>query len=361
LLSFISKSFFLIVALAPLLSLAFPETARHGYTSCAVCHYSPSGRGLLTPYGKTISKELYSAFRPQESEEAVDEDHKPTWRVGGQFRLLQYFSKTPSIEKARFFPMQAELESAFDHDSWSIVAGLGAWRPIDATQTNFRAYSRNHYLLYRFSDQVFFRLGHFRMSHGLGLPDHKILAYESLGWTHSHETYNAEFSYIADDLVVQTTLVAPSKLLVTEELIKGASLDLEKSFDSRHKLGFNLSQFERDQIFENQFNLHGVGAINDESFLQAELAYRQRHDNGSPKTLAAFTRYSYELAHRLRPFIQIESANTRATSSTHTERASIGMEWFPINNFDLFISAGHETSSAADESSLLTAIGHFYF
>ena len=39
---------------------AFPEMIRHGYINCNACHVSPAGGGLLTAYGRTISKELLS-------------------------------------------------------------------------------------------------------------------------------------------------------------------------------------------------------------------------------------------------------------------------------------------------------------
>ena len=39
---------------------AFPEMIRHGYTSCMTCHVSPNGGGLMTPYGRSMSKEILS-------------------------------------------------------------------------------------------------------------------------------------------------------------------------------------------------------------------------------------------------------------------------------------------------------------
>ncbi len=48
-----------ILLLAPL-CLGFPEMVRHGYVNCVACHMSPDGGGVLTPYGRSLSKELLS-------------------------------------------------------------------------------------------------------------------------------------------------------------------------------------------------------------------------------------------------------------------------------------------------------------
>jgi hypothetical protein len=344
----------------PLSALGFPETARHGYVSCSTCHFSPSGRGLLTPYGKTIAKELYSSLRNLADSQETEAPNSP-WHVGGQFRLLQWFSQTPSIEKARFFPMQSELEGAYDQNTWALIASVGAWRPMDSTQKAYRAYSRNHFLLLRPSEELILRFGHFRVNHGLGLPDHTILTTESLGWTHSHETYNSEFTYLLDDLVFQATLLSPSKLLVNDESFEGLSLAFTKAFNSKHKLGLNLSQFNREGIAENQFNLHGIATLSESSFFQAEAAYRHFRDKTKSEQAALFSRLSYELRQRLRPFVQLEAAAVEPNKNNITHRGSIGFEWFPINYFDLFFSAGKQSSPNADDSTIITAIGHFYF
>ena len=66
---------------------AFPETVRLGYLSCATCHISPSGRGILTPYGKTLSHELYSFKKTQNDQESLEAE-APWWQIGGRFRLM---------------------------------------------------------------------------------------------------------------------------------------------------------------------------------------------------------------------------------------------------------------------------------
>ena len=43
-------------------SHAFPEMVRHGYANCITCHISPDGGGVLTAYGRSLSREVLSTW-----------------------------------------------------------------------------------------------------------------------------------------------------------------------------------------------------------------------------------------------------------------------------------------------------------
>lgn len=351
----ISSLFFLF--LPTIKARAFPETARHGYVSCATCHYSPSGRGLLTSFGKTISRELYSSFKRDE----LTENQPAWWQIGGQVRLMQFIHDSPSLQKARFFPMQAELEGAIDKETWAFVGSIGAWRPIEASSQRYRPYSRNVYLLLRPSESWILRIGHFRISHGLGLPDHPILVSEGLGWTHSHETNNLEVNYLQDDKVIQLSFVSPSVILATNEQIHGASVTFDHGFLSKHKIGFNLSRFKRSGVNESQANIHAILAISDESFFQFEIGQRNIEASPQLSQRALFSRYSHEMTSGLRAFAQWEYAILNQSASQKAQRYYLGTEWFPIHYFDLMTSFGREMDSRRETTTVLNMIGHFYF
>jgi hypothetical protein len=55
---------FRVLAFATLLlsqtSWALPEFVRYGYNNCTACHYSPSGGGVLNPYGREFSANTLS-------------------------------------------------------------------------------------------------------------------------------------------------------------------------------------------------------------------------------------------------------------------------------------------------------------
>lgn len=352
----------LVLSISPK-AKAFPETVRHGYLSCATCHISPSGRGLLTPYGKTLSHELYSFKKTQNDQESLEAE-VPWWQIGGRARLMQLIIDNPDVQKGRFFPMQTELEASIDKTVWAMSASVGAWRPIDAPASKLRAYVRNAYLIWRPEETWNVRAGKFRMSHGLGLPDHILLVNEALGWTHSHETSNIEVSRLAEDLVVQGTAVLPSQLLVTEEKVSGGSFNLEKLLESKHKVGFNVSRFRRSDSDDTQVNIHSVLSLNEHSFLQLELAQRRVNDPVLEDQYALFSRYSHEFKYGIRPFFQWEegfSKPVKASNTSQARRLYIGAEWFPVVHTDIMVFLGNQMESGLEDSKIFTLIGHFYF
>src|ERR1700691_2076887 len=70
--SLVPAAMFVAVATSP--AFAMPSMIRLGYTNCAVCHISPQGGGLLTPYGHGVdlAQSLFSReYKPPEPSRVV--------------------------------------------------------------------------------------------------------------------------------------------------------------------------------------------------------------------------------------------------------------------------------------------------
>jgi hypothetical protein len=76
-------------------AMGFPDLIRHGYTNCIACHVSPNGGGVLTKYGRSLSKELLS-----------------TWGREGEEKFA-YFAKTsPQFALPRRFARKVQSKEA---------------------------------------------------------------------------------------------------------------------------------------------------------------------------------------------------------------------------------------------------------
>ena len=50
------------VVVSAQVALAFPGSVRWGYANCSTCHFNVAGGGILTPYGRQLSRELLSTW-----------------------------------------------------------------------------------------------------------------------------------------------------------------------------------------------------------------------------------------------------------------------------------------------------------
>lgn len=351
---------FIFFIVLPVFSYGFPEMSRHGYLSCNTCHYSPGGAGLLTYYGKSIAQELYS-LNYNKKKEASMEEEPPWWRVGGQFRVMQLLTDSSTVQRARLFPMQSEVEVAVDKKKWAFIFGIGAWRSIEAENKSLKSYIKNLYTLYRQGEFIQYRLGKFRTRFGLGLPDHTLLTTQGMGWTPSHETKNIEVNYIGEERTVAASYVLPSNLIMTEEELSGIVFNFDQLIKSKHKIGLSLAQFTREGIIENQQNINTVLALNSTSFLQFELGYRSIASPNKLNQYALMSKYSREVKFNLKPYVQLENGLLNIESHEWAQRFFIGTEWYPFDYFDGTLFAGLEKQRATEENRIISFIGHFYF
>ena len=103
---------------------ATPNMIRLGYPTCASCHLSPQGGGLLTDYGKGI--DAAQSLRPEEVKSSEDP---------GSYRRLPYDMKfslgvdrNPPADSSYSFSSSIRTALAISHDQY-IVYGLSVGSP----------------------------------------------------------------------------------------------------------------------------------------------------------------------------------------------------------------------------------------
>src|SRR5262245_65986035 len=90
--------------------LAYPGSARWGYANCSTCHYNVSGGGVLTPYGRQLSRELLSTAGGEGEPRFAYGLSTPEWlALGGDFMALVSSDRDPTTA-SRFEVMQADVE-----------------------------------------------------------------------------------------------------------------------------------------------------------------------------------------------------------------------------------------------------------
>lgn len=162
---------FVLVQAAP--SFALPTMIRLGYNSCAACHISPQGGGLLTEYGKGI--DTAQSFRRGEYE-AREQPPRVNYDVRGVMGAnIIAPEKAHAVRSASFRFM---LRSAFQTSArtrLSYTAGLET-QSLVRTATTTTPQSANFVIskaLFEFAPKegIQIAVGRDALPTGLGLPD----------------------------------------------------------------------------------------------------------------------------------------------------------------------------------------------
>lgn len=337
----------------PLSTWAFPENVRHGYFSCTACHVSPSGGGVLTPYGRSLSAELMSTWGTTKTSGFLfsdnEDEHKnpPWWRANVFLRGVQTRRNTPTVEKAQFIPMQADFETGVDTEKFAVIA-TGGFRAKDPTQSKelSRFFSRRHYALYRPSENWTVRAGKFMFSFGLNGPDHVTATRRGLGWDQGSESYNLETSYISEkySTIFSAISDAPAESLAIKD--RGFAINESYFLGSDSKIGF--SGFIGGQTLYDRSVLgpYWIWSIAKDFYLDSEIFYQQKKmksTSASQNGYATFHRLGYEFAKGLTFFAQFDRSFLDTSDETSKyDSYGPGVQWLLYPHFEVMSYLGKE-------------------
>ncbi len=178
------------------------------YPRCTACHFSPSGGGLLTPYGRSLSREEISTFGrrdPGAEAGARAEEEFLFGAVGSDSPLQLGLDSRPSqlrIEVAgrdlphRNLLMNLDLQAAWRLGDWTAYGTVGR-RPGGGVV------SYEHWVAGRISDRVSLRGGRFLPAYGVRFADHTALSRERLGLAEDDQIYGVELDLSSDRWLLQ--------------------------------------------------------------------------------------------------------------------------------------------------------------
>jgi hypothetical protein len=198
-----------------------------GTNRCSQCHYSPSGGGLLTSWGRDESGDTISLGGDGAFLHGLV-SLPSALGIGGDFRFAFAANDvgSPGGTEYAAFPMQGDLylRGAFTESlSLNVTVGArGIVRPDEAGYVSTvldRFMSREHYLMWRPSATgPYARVGRFFAPYGLRFTEHVYYVRRYTGFNLYEETYNASGGIVSDDWEAHATLFAPVPLGVPEPL-----------------------------------------------------------------------------------------------------------------------------------------------
>lgn len=352
----------LIVALVFLSQalFAFPQNVRMGYANCATCHQSPNGGGILTPYGRKLSTDLMSTWGMENEDQFLyGAVNLPEWlNMGGDIRALQLYQNRVSRETAKFIFMQADLEAAVSLGKLTVDATGGV-----TPQGN--PLSRRHYLQYRPTDELSFRLGRFLPTAGINTENHSVAVKRGLGRDQGTETYNVEGAWIGQsfDLFVTGILGRPDSLNYGAEM--GGALSSSVFLGNRHKIGVSYVYLTRDVGYRNLAGPFFILGLGKKFFLMVDTAFTwfKPKSGVTQSGFADTARFNYETTQGVHLYLSQEFVqNNFLDTSSRMEAYGVGLQFFPRPHLEL--NAQYLKQRYGGSSSLFAdyayAMLHFY-
>lgn len=204
----------------PDLASAEPMFLSKQYTRCSSCHFSPTGGGLLTPYGRSLSREELSTTGRTSSNEREHEflygalGSAPTrLSLGLGLRPARLSLDFDGGSFDRNFLMNADVTAAFRSGEWTAYVEAGR-----QGRTGSPAYkSFEHWVSYQKQHGLGVRVGRFLPAYGVRLADHSAFSRTPLGFNTADQVYAVEISHVSDKRLIQLSIGPGRADSVTED------------------------------------------------------------------------------------------------------------------------------------------------
>jgi len=341
---------------------SFPDTVRRGYTSCTTCHVSPGGGGLLTDYGRNLSKELMSTWGTTNEEQPLHglfNMKKPKLLerlvVGGDARYItrRQTSETSKIDEGFWMQVQARAGLLFEK-----VKIVTTWGSIENPResTKIQVVSPEYYAILTPKEPLSIRVGRFEPMYGLRLPDHNLWVKSETGFHPWMQRDTIEF--IHEDEKQMLTLggfQSISKMPVGQQTT-GYNFNFYQILGDHQRVG--ISALNAEGQGQRQRTLTGHGTLSFRKIFFTHLELTRVWNSGATKDVT-FLRSGLEVAKGFIPFIQLQSKVDRDLAGDGQYKYGAGIQWLPRPHFEIVFQI-EQLSSRQGDSQENFLLFHYY-
>lgn len=313
---------------------AFPEMVRHNYPNCIACHESPSGGGLLTPYGRTISSSVLSTWGNEKEARpfygAFENRYTTKYlNIGGDLRALQLHTNSKQAMVGRFIRMQTGIEAALKVYKLKLVSFFGK----QEAENMVRGESIRHYLMYSPTDEVSLRGGRFVPNFGLNIPEHTLPTRRSLGFDQGSERDQFEAMWSGEKLNVSGSYSQTVATEVRKTQEKAFTTQVNYVLFDSYRLGANVWFGSENGKKRQIYGVNGVFGFTEKFYYLTEFDLQNGVDN--KKGLFHFSKIGYEVVKGLHligleEYRKTDLKNEKTLLNAH----GIGAQWYPRPHFD---------------------------
>jgi hypothetical protein len=200
---------------------AEPKFLSRQYPRCTSCHYSPTGGGLLTSYGRGLSHRELSTFgEPMPAHGDTRDTTNPEpgeesflWgafgkslgglQLGIEARPSYLHYSFPTFSDDRNLLMNADLHAAYQYKDWTFYGQVGRELKDDG---RFSLDSSEYWIGRRPEEGFGFRAGRFLPAYGIRFADHTSYNREFLGLAQYDQILGVELSHSRGRYLTQVSV-----------------------------------------------------------------------------------------------------------------------------------------------------------
>lgn len=325
---------------------AFPELIRYQYNNCTACHVSPSGAGLLTNYGRSLSVEVLSTWgTPNEAgflhhklnlekeipsaTNEISQNLKDIILFGGDIRAVQVHRENENVKSGRFIKMQADVSVGLVTDRWAIVSNIG-----ELEEEHWNPYSTSYYGMWKPFDELSIRIGKFTPQYGLYIMDHIAFIKSSLGFGMESARNSIESQWTGEQI---TANMSASKEVRDQNDESALSVQAQYFFLEKYKIAINLWDGHASSYKRNILGAWGLFGFTQNVFLISEIDQQSKTSDGSNVvSIVGYNKFGYTLLKGLDLFLVNElSKSDVSDSSTEITRTGLGVQFYPRPHFEV--------------------------
>ncbi|MCF8058479.1 MAG: hypothetical protein K9K67_04230 [Bacteriovoracaceae bacterium] len=351
---FFTLTIFAFVLITP--TPAYVENVTNGYPNCMACHINPTGGGILTDYGRSLSSELMATIKTKNFQDPffglVKNNNRIKW--GGHIRTIQTRFENNQIKRGSSFIMQKNVEAAAYVRDFVFVGTVGTKEgPSERNPEKGDFISERHFALYQADNTVRIKIGKFRQNYGLNDPNHTRFTKRDLGFGSYSETYQLEVFKILEngEALLSTSLGRLD--LPRDRQEKNVMGQWTHYLDGKSRLTTNILLGESATNRRSIVGINGVlPIINKSNVFRFQLDYQVSEQiTTGPRTAKTKGIYGNFLVGRklidgLFPYFIYEHKQTNIEQSrlSMTTSPGIGLQFFPIAHFELQIEHQYRTN-----------------
>jgi len=349
---------------------AFPEMIRIGYANCTACHVSPSGGGLMTDYGRSISSEALSIWAAPKEEQPGHGflPEPPAWlKIGGDIRLIQTYIDNDQATATSSFPMQTDLVLGLNFDKFWFVQSLGIQGGPSQAPGQGKFVAHQFYALYNWTEEVYSRVGKYLLPYGLNVPDHTSFIKRNLSFDQGQETYNLDAGTIGEIWNTTFALSMGRKDNYNVDLEKGGVVQVGYNIGDSHKVSGSFAYLKNETSHRYLLGPQILWGFSPQWIFMGEYDYQEKTTDSPSKVIqkgaVTYSRLQYEwtkgfhtyLLHQF-SYLDFTQLRTRVNSS------GLGLLFYPRPHFELSAEVDYsETAETNAYSTVSWVLGHYYF